>query len=484
MQQQPQQLPLQAVSTDTAIAKTNSIDVTSSSRDTNSMLDFQTSASALMAANQQHQFVTQQRTANVWTQNSSQIHAAHNHNQHSPTTAAAVAAAAAATSTNLESVANQQAVTYQHYQAAQQYQLQAHYQQHYQQHYANPYQHQQTDTTTPQIAAAAASISAANHYQPVGYTGAVGHQVTHHLTHHHHSHALTATTSQQQQQHQQQHQQQQQQQQQQQHNQLAAISNHYQHQLYPTNGHHSMAHLAAHQHQTINQQRYSHNHHNLFDQKLTREILHTNQANSLDSTEDGDETSNDESTISTAQIKSENPIGSSSENGCIDTKSFGGNISANDGNNLIANLISDSHHQSQHQHLHNHSNHHSQHQHQQSNQSSNNGSVQTQLISNIEKHLNGSGDNLLKPTSSSNFTASNNLTVANSSHKRGSSDERNSIANKRQRRQRTHFTPKQLQDLETMFTRNRYPDMTSREEIAAWTNLNEARVRVSTIFVV
>lgn len=62
-----------------------------------------------------------------------------------------------------------------------------------------------------------------------------------------------------------------------------------------------------------------------------------------------------------------------------------------------------------------------------------------------------------------------------------SSNSSKSISMKRQRRQRTHFTPKQLQDLETMFSRNRYPDMTSREEIAAWTNLNEARVRVSVI---
>lgn len=49
---------------------------------------------------------------------------------------------------------------------------------------------------------------------------------------------------------------------------------------------------------------------------------------------------------------------------------------------------------------------------------------------------------------------------------------------KRPRRLRTHFTSSQLQHLEMTFTYNLYPDVNFREEIAAQTDLTEAKVKV------
>lgn len=377
-----------------------------SNRD-NAMLKFHTSASALMAANQQHNF-QQQRASSVWPSPSSpHLHTAHHHHHHH-----------SATNSNMEATSQ---ATYQHYQA-QQYQLQAAHYQHYQHygHYHHSHQHQHqhqqgastASNSSPQ-ANAASGASVSNHYQPVGYT-TVGHQSVSHLSHpHHHHHHLN---------------------QQQQHNQLAAISNHYQHPLCPTTG---MA-LAAHHTATPHvHQRYNQNHH-LFasnnKQNLEKETMF--QANSVDSTE-GDDTSNDESSTS-ARIKMENGDLSAAEN--VNSSNNHHPINSNNNNNDLSS-IHESHGLS----------------------ASTNCSDPIQRLSTVEKLALETGGTSSKSSTNSNNNRSNDK----------------SMANKRQRRQRTHFTPKQLQDLETMFTRNRYPDMTSREEIAAWTNLNEARVRVS-----
>ncbi|CAF1457722.1 unnamed protein product [Didymodactylos carnosus] len=48
----------------------------------------------------------------------------------------------------------------------------------------------------------------------------------------------------------------------------------------------------------------------------------------------------------------------------------------------------------------------------------------------------------------------------------------------RQRRLRTHFSTTQLQQLETTFSYNLYPDLMLREDLAQITNLTEAKVKV------
>uniref|UniRef100_A0A0R3WRZ4 Homeobox domain-containing protein n=1 Tax=Hydatigena taeniaeformis TaxID=6205 RepID=A0A0R3WRZ4_HYDTA len=113
--------------------------------------------------------------------------------------------------------------------------------------------------------------------------------------------------------------------------------------------------------------------------------------------------------------------------------------------------------------------------------------VTTYSFSNLPHHQHGSNTTATTQISSSSKSATSTTkahdskqVVANAATNTNTStaSRRLITGSKRSRRQRTHFTSQQLHELETTFMRNRYPDMNMREELAAWTDLTEGRVRV------
>ena len=95
----------------------------------------------------------------------------------------------------------------------------------------------------------------------------------------------------------------------------------------------------------------------------------------------------------------------------------------------------------------------------------------------------GSPESKKQEKKSTTTTTNNNNNKNNKSNTASNISQNNPINDSKDedgkpRRQRTHFSSQQLAELECQFAHNRYPDMSTREEIAVYTQLTEPKVRV------